>query len=148
MIRRPPGSTRTDTLFPYTTLFRSELDRLHIAFLAARRVGGRAVDRADFAVGKGFGIKGRGLLGIAFVPEAEGKGGLRHRLSPVCPGDIICEGRPARTPRPAGRCRSYTIRRREFLEVLPLRCSSRIVSPNAVRQGRGQGDGARGDEDM
>src|SRR3546814_15743602 len=24
MIRRPPGSTRTDTLFPYTTLFRSE----------------------------------------------------------------------------------------------------------------------------
>src|SRR3546814_12691430 len=25
MIRRPPGSTRTDTLFPYTTLFRSLL---------------------------------------------------------------------------------------------------------------------------
>src|SRR3546814_19226813 len=23
MVRRPPGSTRTDTLFPYTTLFRS-----------------------------------------------------------------------------------------------------------------------------
>src|SRR3546814_6585460 len=27
MIRRPPRSTRTDTLFPYTTLFRSVLDR-------------------------------------------------------------------------------------------------------------------------
>src|SRR3546814_11902697 len=26
MIRRPPRSTRTDTLFPYTTLFRSILD--------------------------------------------------------------------------------------------------------------------------
>src|SRR3546814_17705285 len=26
MIRRPPRSTRTDTLFPYTTLFRSVLD--------------------------------------------------------------------------------------------------------------------------
>src|SRR3546814_14840849 len=26
MIRRPPRSTRTDTLFPYTTLFRSEMD--------------------------------------------------------------------------------------------------------------------------
>src|SRR3546814_10887332 len=25
IIRRPPGSTRTDTLFPYTTLFRSPL---------------------------------------------------------------------------------------------------------------------------
>src|SRR3546814_15811839 len=27
MIRRPPRSTRTDTLFPYTTLFRSNCDR-------------------------------------------------------------------------------------------------------------------------
>src|SRR3546814_7899027 len=26
MIRRPPRSTRTDTLFPYTTLFRSEAE--------------------------------------------------------------------------------------------------------------------------
>src|SRR3546814_4821331 len=26
MIRRPPESTRTDTLFPYTTLFRSDAD--------------------------------------------------------------------------------------------------------------------------
>src|SRR3546814_3568044 len=26
MIRRPPRSTRTDTLFPYTTLFRSSYD--------------------------------------------------------------------------------------------------------------------------
>src|SRR3546814_4136737 len=26
MIRRPPRSTRTDTLFPYTTLFRSSVD--------------------------------------------------------------------------------------------------------------------------
>src|SRR3546814_1145432 len=26
MIRRPPRSTRTDTLFPYTTLFRSQRD--------------------------------------------------------------------------------------------------------------------------
>src|SRR3546814_6919823 len=28
MIRRPPRSTRTDTLFPYTTLFRSVVDHL------------------------------------------------------------------------------------------------------------------------
>src|SRR3546814_3934045 len=27
MIRRPPRSTRTDTLFPYTTLFRSGVER-------------------------------------------------------------------------------------------------------------------------
>src|SRR3546814_1384045 len=28
MIRRPPRSTRTDTLFPYTTLFRSQALRI------------------------------------------------------------------------------------------------------------------------
>src|SRR3546814_17776463 len=28
MIRRPPRSTRTDTLFPYTTLFRSHRSRI------------------------------------------------------------------------------------------------------------------------
>src|SRR3546814_18144128 len=28
MVRRPPRSTRTDTLFPYTTLFRSDPQRL------------------------------------------------------------------------------------------------------------------------
>src|SRR3546814_19053991 len=42
MIRRPPRSTRTDTLFPYTTLFRSvimvdfDIDQADVpAFLAA-----------------------------------------------------------------------------------------------------------------
>src|SRR3546814_15484960 len=35
MTRRPPRSTRTDTLFPYTTLFRSAwTQRLPIIFLA------------------------------------------------------------------------------------------------------------------
>src|SRR3546814_19690523 len=31
MIRRPPRSTRTDTLFPYTTLFRSSIAVGHAA---------------------------------------------------------------------------------------------------------------------
>src|SRR3546814_14287399 len=30
MIRRPPRSTRTDTLFPYTTLFRSNRRAKHV----------------------------------------------------------------------------------------------------------------------
>src|SRR3546814_7913178 len=30
MIRRPPRSTRTDTLFPYTTLFRSRIRKAHL----------------------------------------------------------------------------------------------------------------------
>src|SRR3546814_6269888 len=42
MIRRPPRSTRTDTLFPYTTLFRSTA-------VAVRR-GAAGGDRLDAAV--------------------------------------------------------------------------------------------------
>src|SRR3546814_10907941 len=41
MIRRPPRSTRTDTLFPYTTLFRSE-DKPMIALQQAQ-VGDRDI---------------------------------------------------------------------------------------------------------
>src|SRR3546814_14462176 len=35
MIRRPPRSTRTDTLFPYTTLFRSNVLAAHPAVAEA-----------------------------------------------------------------------------------------------------------------
>src|SRR3546814_9519798 len=38
MIRRPPRSTRTDTLFPYTTLFRSRLAGWTIAVARRGRV--------------------------------------------------------------------------------------------------------------
>src|SRR3546814_3801844 len=40
MIRRPPRSTRTDTLFPYTTLFRSH-DRARPWPASGRRTGRR-----------------------------------------------------------------------------------------------------------
>src|SRR3546814_3231820 len=42
MIRRPPRSTRTDTLFPYTTLFRSTLQELVPQVLRHFRCGVRA----------------------------------------------------------------------------------------------------------
>src|SRR3546814_14420080 len=58
MIRRPPRSTRTDTLFPYTTLCRSRDDEEHAAipggqqerFVAAgdrRQYQMRALDQLD-----------------------------------------------------------------------------------------------------
>src|SRR3546814_12450307 len=65
MIRRPPRSTRTDTLFPYTTLFRSitkckvaadsgiafdKAMKMHAAF-ARLRVGKRAKTPPLHAVG-------------------------------------------------------------------------------------------------
>src|SRR3546814_15774174 len=43
MIRRPPISTRTDTLFPYTTLFRSiRLAADASSFISPRRPAGHA----------------------------------------------------------------------------------------------------------
>src|SRR3546814_15031722 len=41
MIRRPPRSTRTDTLFPYTTLFRSAST---VGVLGLRQLGAAHVD--------------------------------------------------------------------------------------------------------
>src|SRR3546814_11914853 len=46
MIRRPPRSTRTDTLFPYTTLFRS-----HIRHAAHHAI--EQIDRQADAAGRG-----------------------------------------------------------------------------------------------
>src|SRR3546814_11260712 len=51
MIRRPPGSTRTDTLFPYTTLFRSQ---------AAHAV--RPCENRTVIAGEALDIKRRHLL--------------------------------------------------------------------------------------
>src|SRR3546814_4777698 len=53
MIRRPPRSTRTDTLFPYTTLFRSgETPNPHLALLD--RVAGLQCDLVARWLGVGF----------------------------------------------------------------------------------------------
>src|SRR3546814_2458777 len=43
MILRPPGSTRTDTLYPYTTLFRSEDGGRAAVFIPAAQLGGLAL---------------------------------------------------------------------------------------------------------
>src|SRR3546814_9566538 len=50
MIRRPPRSTRTDTLFPYTTLFRSILaSSAAVSSFSAKEVG-HMVPSSRFAV--------------------------------------------------------------------------------------------------
>src|SRR3546814_6675530 len=76
MIRRPPRSTRTDTLFPYTTLFRS-LRKLH-GHAARLPVAGKplpcgaAVHRAA----------GRGVAGVSFD--------VAHALEwQVADGDVL-----------------------------------------------------------
>src|SRR3546814_6300507 len=51
MIRRPPRSTRTDTLFPYTTLFRSAITLDHLAqFGNAERLAIEILDSRASAI--------------------------------------------------------------------------------------------------
>src|SRR3546814_7650870 len=84
MIRRPPRSTRTDTLFPYTTLFRAgrRQGRLH-------GQGGEPMIEAGFlglvAVPAGLGLIGfvePCSLGssLVFVKYLEGKGATAKLL--------------------------------------------------------------------
>src|SRR3546814_5177100 len=73
MIRRPPISTRTDTLFPYTTLFRScaSTDR-HAAGHSARHDGARWMRDHAQAAGD--------LLRQCRPRRADGRSaGARHR---------------------------------------------------------------------
>src|SRR3546814_6282949 len=69
MIRRPPRSTRTDTLFPYTTLFRS-VDRLAEPRRHARshHLDHRAGRGARLAHAVEVAFPGRGRLRIG-APE-------------------------------------------------------------------------------
>src|SRR3546814_12198484 len=72
MIRRPPRSTRTDTLFPYTTLFRSPggaeallrgiVDRADQEFRVALRALDRAFDDAEDPPSRKAGEPGRDRL--------------------------------------------------------------------------------------
>src|SRR3546814_7372916 len=81
MIRRPPRSTRTDTLFPYTTLFRS---LCIVAFPLAVRSRPQPLD--EILVGEGL-VKGDeldpslagkaaifGHQGVSVLPQGRGCG--------------------------------------------------------------------------
>src|SRR3546814_20378597 len=72
MYRPPPRTTRTDTLFPYTTRFRSEPDlavarpigRIDLQREAEARIIGIAEDREESTKGVGFGRRKTGPEGI------------------------------------------------------------------------------------
>src|SRR3546814_4581600 len=103
MIRRPPRSTRTDTLFPYTTLFRSladgpsdiggELDRIRLPVglnldvapidIISSEVRGQlaaepAALRADFIIGQAVRA---GAFGNDEVARVDGAGDAGARRS-------------------------------------------------------------------
>src|SRR3546814_14406565 len=71
MIRRPPRSTRTDTLFPYTTLFRSNGDVVHRVVLQAH-LANPACPRAQLSASTG-------TLSVREAPAECGMSGATRR---------------------------------------------------------------------
>src|SRR3546814_9696348 len=71
MIRRPPRSTRTDTLFPYTTLFRS-LQSVGILVFVDQNVIKAAADLC------GKGLVAHHAFSVAFVRFAAATGQIRR----------------------------------------------------------------------
>src|SRR3546814_18151514 len=102
MIRRPPRSTRTDTLFPYTTLFRSHevhraVDLVAIGFEAPvaaivrfERVVGDAFDQPVAAVAIGDQVGDRPDLEP--VAPREGEIGSASCRARVCQYESLTVG--------------------------------------------------------
>src|SRR3546814_11680675 len=65
MIRRPPRSTRTATLFPYTTLFRSSVGRRTRGRLQPRSDAVEIVDQIFVGFGRYLGDGGSDILPFA-----------------------------------------------------------------------------------
>src|SRR3546814_4541922 len=76
MIRRPPRSTRTDTLFPYTTLFRSEqfIARRHgdVALCMRRQLRMKRARRATGGARRAF-VFGEYDVVIWWWPDSPGQ---------------------------------------------------------------------------
>src|SRR3546814_3410504 len=84
MIRRPPRSTRTDTLFPYTTLFRSHGDETRRGAHPRQPAADRRICRKiETAVIGDIGIREQGNIGDAVGGSGE----------PVTAGEVLLHHR-------------------------------------------------------
>src|SRR3546814_447711 len=98
MIRRPPRSTRTDTLFPYTTLFRSIVAGIDLELVLDRFIGLDGFRAAQFWLVPALGV------GSILVLRSTAVGGHRDRWRRR-------KGQRAPVVR-SGRCRLHQVRRR------------------------------------
>src|SRR3546814_14807811 len=80
MIRRPPRSTRTDTLFPYTTLFRSLVVQAQAGEGALIAYAGEV--RARHEPELGFRIGGKIIARAVDVGDRVAAGALLAELDP------------------------------------------------------------------
>src|SRR3546814_13629174 len=113
MIRRPPRSTRTDTLFPYTTLFRSSTRTRTTFELAAARL---SADVLNLQVDASSTSKGETLFDTLkpleamqadmFVIRHEASGAAHFFAAPAAPGVATLHATAARAAHPTQRLRA------------------------------------------
>src|SRR3546814_14386646 len=104
MIRRPPRSTRTDTLFPYTTLFRS-IEVIGGNIVTAEAVDAMAAAGADgvkVGVGPGSICTTRVVAGVG-VPQLTAiydcaVAAKRHGITLIAAGGIPLSGAIPKAP--------------------------------------------------
>src|SRR3546814_19418136 len=99
MRRRPPRSTRTDTLFPYTTLFRSEIVARHAGIIdenvdLSERVDRRGDERIDRGPVTEV-ARQRDMVAAKCVAESTQPVGVgaRHRKPRALRGERLRDGR-------------------------------------------------------
>src|SRR3546814_16326654 len=108
-IRRPPRSTRTDTLFPYTTLFRSAWDVLP-ALLTTHRADALGITAEQVTTCLDEYV--RLLLERGLEPESRSlRYWLAARLGLTLPETAVCRW-PSGRPRPC--CATQTASRRPW----------------------------------
>src|SRR3546814_2817705 len=103
MIRRPPRSTRTDTRFPYTTLFRSgDIERTGLGSQLAAERNQRGERRVDVANRQDLRVRKQQIRSHASSrPEVEPSGrrraaragsqiGRAHVWTPVTTAHLVC----------------------------------------------------------
>src|SRR3546814_7368159 len=105
MIRRPPRSTRTDTLFPYTTLFRSPIrsPRLHLRRAAKQRKFPRAMPRcasASLARSEEHTSELQSLMRISYAVFCLKKKNMIDNLDPSCTRQLYIDQRNLRASHP------------------------------------------------
>src|SRR3546814_17952772 len=113
MIRRPPRSTRTDTLFPYTTLFRSLADAqqsIGKASQAAAQAASQGVAQAQAAAGQAAGAMSQAASSLGNAGNALGNalGGLGWNPRRARTGHGYSADQPCPFPwAPVARDRAY-----------------------------------------
>src|SRR3546814_15728288 len=103
MIRRPPRPTRTSTLLPYTTLFRSLLHPCPIS-RRPREGGGRWHPCAIPTATPAFGQRPKFILSVA--AQAASKGGGDATPTPTAPSSRPPSASPPPTDRKSTRLNS------------------------------------------